>query len=176
MASFEFEELVERYTPLIVNVLLKKLSRQDMVDDVKQEVFIRLYRRYEEGKFDPCEQFENNIDSLSATIKKTCKNTAKNFLRDLYAGPTSFLSTPYQDVYECEIPGDSEYDERGEQLDKMLMSFSDDVNQLIELRRTGVSFKEISRITGMSVRNATVTMSRIVAKLRETAQAEINNE
>jgi len=173
MATFTFEELVKNYTPLVVSVALKIVPRVDMVDDAKQEVFIRLFKKYSDGDFDPTDKFENNINSLSAIIKKTARGITLDYLRDLGRGDV--CAQGYADVFDprlaLEAPS-TDPDERTEQLDAMLKEYSDEVNQLMDLRRRGYQWSEIVKIVDMSVPQAKMLMSRTVAKLRETAQAD----
>jgi RNA polymerase sigma factor (sigma-70 family) len=177
MASFEFEELVNRYTDLITRVIRRTWTsnlRVTTVQDIRQEVLMKLLKRYDAGYLDPNEQFSNRVETLAPIIKKTARNTTIRYLRDMDRGNAGIMSG-YIDVYKllpAPMAPENMPDERTEQLNKMLESYSHEVIRIIALRRDGASFRKISRVTGLTEENVRKIMERTISKLRETAQAD----
>ena len=64
-----FAEVYEKYYPLVFNILYSKLSKQDLADDMCQEVFITYYTKLE--------QVENPRKWLLGTLKYSLLNYFK---------------------------------------------------------------------------------------------------
>lgn len=180
MASFTFEQLVKNYSNLITKSICEQLpwytKRHHIVEDIHQEVLLSLFKDYQAGKLDPCEQYENKLESMSCIVKLHAKRTAIDFFEALSQNSNVVLNNATSgglDIYNMQLadPSQGPADDRVEQLDEMLKPYSTQVNSIVDMRRRGLQFKEIARIMGMTEAAAKMLMQRTITNLRKTALA-----
>lgn len=138
-----FRELVERYHPMAYSVVRGLMGDSDDVEDVLQNVFIKVYGGLKGYRGDA---------KLSTWIYRIARNEAVNTVRKVVPP-----STPVDDVV-VESPvrsqPDKQYDEkaRREDLERALARLDENYRIVLELRYMGeMSYTEIGEAMGIPV-------------------------
>lgn len=134
-----FSELVARYKRLIYSVVYKMLQDKEEVNDVSQEVFIRIYKAL--GKYNP----EYKFSTWSVKI-------ATNYCLDILRKKKP-VTTPIEEIIEyatgdVDTPEESYIKrERSEAIRKAIASLPDKYRiPIILYHQNGLSYEEITKV------------------------------
>ncbi|TYQ17663.1 UNVERIFIED_CONTAM: RNA polymerase sigma-70 factor (ECF subfamily) [Acetivibrio alkalicellulosi] len=136
--SHLFAEIVERYKKLIYNIIYNMINNKDEVNDIAQEVFIRIYKslsRY------------NKEYKFSTWAAKIATNYCYDMLRK-----KKFECIPIEEVSNVQMDNDSPEDqyikkERRERINDELMNLPEKYRILIVLfHKNGLSYEEMSQV------------------------------
>lgn len=138
-----FEALVKRYENLVYYVTRSLIKKQEDVDDICQEVFIKVFKKLSSFKFQ---------SKLSTWIARITYNTSINFLKknkDEYQ--TGYLEEAENIYYTGEDPGQiMERRDVSAFLDKLIAQLPEQYRTVITLYHLKeFSYQEIETITGM---------------------------
>lgn len=152
-----FEELVRRYARSVYAIAMAVLSDPEAAEDVSQEAFTRAWER-----LGAC----GNPTRVGAWLLGIARNCAREALRSRRREAPIPAREP-----ECSAPVDGR-EERIEEVIRALASLGEEAQALLSMRyQEGLSSKEISARTGMSVSNVKVSIFRAYEKLREQVKA-----
>ena len=157
-----FEEFVRRYEAFVFNVCLRLLGGdQGAVEEVAQEVFLRVWRRGE--------SFAGN-GKLSTWLYATAVNTGKDHLRAArkhsriaghLAGDSTRRRTGRQPLDKLALA------EEEEALMSALAELPEDQRAILVLKHSvGLSYPQISKVLGVSVSALKMRASRAREALR----------
>ncbi len=141
----------------LVYILACKIVKDDEVSkDIAQEVFLKLHHFLANGK---------QVLNLEGWLKRTTYNHCLNYLRD---------SRKWQHSKLCENtetePGSDLnmiQDEERRQLRHCLGLLSEKEQVLVSLYSEGMSYKEMTEISGLCFTSVGTTLSRALAKLKK---------
>ncbi len=157
MSSFE-SAYQENYRKLY-SVALKFINDKDVVSDILQEVFVYYFRKSKEG---------HSIDKpkswlMRATINK-CIDHSKHQAR-------------YREVESTDIIAEDQTEQQQEQemLRMALSKLNPKEKTLALLYGEGMSYKEMSEISGIKLSSVGKTLSRTLDKLQTTLK-QMNDE
>ena len=155
----EFEGPLIRYATSIV-------KDTERAKDVVQETFMRL-----------CAEDPKEIEGhLSAWIFTVCRNKAF----DVYRKENRMIELCGKDLEACESrelspPQRMEKEEQSSQVLRLLESLPPNQQEVLRLKfQSGLSYKEISHITGLSVSNVGFLIHSGVKNLRGKIQKELD--
>jgi RNA polymerase sigma-70 factor (ECF subfamily) len=153
-----FREIVERHHPMVCAVVRGVLGDHPDVEDVIQDVFIKVYRGLSGFRGDA---------KLSSWIYPIARNEALSAVRKV-APPSESI-----DEVVVESPGESSPDEQyqrkalRERLERCLSEIDENYRTVLELRYTGeMSYGEISDATGLPVGTVKTYIHRAKIELK----------
>jgi RNA polymerase sigma-70 factor (ECF subfamily) len=154
-----FRKLVERYHPMAYAVVRGVLGDRSDVEDVAQEVFIKIFRGLP--------GFRGNA-KFSTWVYTIARNEAINAVRK-----TDPAGTSIEDVV-VETPDEARPDEqyrrkiRREHLERCLSEIDRDHRLVLELRYMGeMSYTEISDVTGLPIGTVKTYIHRAKVALKK---------
>jgi len=160
-----FEEVVHHYESRLLRYATSIVHNADLAQDVVQEVFIKLFRKWHE-KFEPSA-------ALSSWLYRTTHNCAVDVIRKYER--RSRVEREHQDVSAEPVvlhPAGEE-DSNKERVKRALASLPPRDQSLINLKvYEGKSYKEISAITGLSVGNVGYILHHAMRKLADALGRE----
>lgn len=166
-----FNQLVRQYETRVFSVALRMLGDQDAAADVAQETFLSAYRnikRFRGGSF-------------TAWILRIATNACYDQLRARKRRPTSSIDaltededTPPLQLHDA-AAGPEERAMTGElaaEIQRGLLTLPDEQRAMVILSDIqGLSYEEISEITGANIGTVKSRLSRGRAKLRDFLRA-----
>lgn len=149
-----FVDLYTRYRSRIYAYSLRMLGDRDRANDVFQETFMRIYHR--------CREQERLMSNVSAYIFTTARNICLNTIRN--SKPTAAV----EDYHEIVFQPSHENVELAELVKRSLDLLPQHHREVFVLREyDGLSYQEISDITGQSLAAVKVHIYRAKEKLRK---------
>jgi len=149
-----FVELYTRYRGRIYAYSLRMLGDRDRANDVFQETFTRIYNR--------CREKERLMTNVSAYIFTTARNICLNTIRN--NKPTAAV----EDYHEIVFQPSHENVELAEMVKRSLDLLPQHHREAFVLREyDGLTYQEISEITGQSLSAVKVHIFRAKEKLRK---------
>lgn len=165
-----FDEIVLAYDDTILSSIRSRLGplavHSDLVDDIKQDVLIRLLTLYRDGKLD-------EIDS--AFIFTICIGVVVDHIRHMSSRSFMFEQVGANaDVHTTSVIDEEDElsvinRERIEKLDQMLAGCSEEVRSVFELKRQGLTHQSIADALGLTKNKVGHILWRHVKKFREMA-------
>ncbi len=149
-----FVELYGRYRSRIYAYVLRMLGDRDRANDAFQETFVRIYNSAREsGRI---------VANVSAYFFTSARNVCLNALRD--AKPT----TPVEDYHEIVFQPSHENLELAELVKRSLELLPEHLREAFVLREyDGLSYQEISDVTGQGLSAVKVHIFRAKERLRK---------
>ena len=145
-----------RYEGPLLSFAIKITGDKESAEDVVQEVFLRLWKQDEEkiGKY------------LAPWLFHVCRNLAiDKTRRDKKHGEAEIEEQPSEDKSPMDIVA---LKQESNKLTSLLNTLPPQHQEVVRLKfQNGFSYKEISRITGLSVTNVGFILHKSLAKLRE---------
>jgi RNA polymerase sigma-70 factor (ECF subfamily) len=168
-----FDELVLRHQNRVINLCFRMLGHREDADDCAQETFIRVYRSLKKFKF---------RSAFSTWLYRIAVNTCKNRLassayrRDretvpLGTRPDDEGEYRPREIGDCSFTpnGALERKEREERIQRTIDALPDDQRTVVVLRDIeGLTYEEISGITGLNLGTVKSKIARARGRLRET--------
>lgn len=160
------DDIITFYQKLVYNVAFSMLRNREDALDVSQEVFIKIYRRLGDFRFD---------SSFSTWVYRITKNTVTDFCRrESHRTETSLDDTLNGDG-ECRIPDPSmtvdeiaEFDERKRLLYAAIDRLSESHQAVIVLYHfCGRSYEEIASMLGVELGTVKSRLNRAKAELKK---------
>jgi RNA polymerase sigma-70 factor (ECF subfamily) len=149
-----FVELYTRYRSRIYAYSLRMLGDRDLANDVFQETFTRIYNR--------CQERERLMTNVSAYIFTTARNICLNMIRN--SKPTAAV----EDYHEIVFQPSHENVELAELVKRSLDLLPQHHREVFVLREyDGLSYQEISEVTGQSLASVKVHIYRAKERLRK---------
>ncbi len=149
-----FVELYTRYRSRIYAYALRMLGDRDRANDVFQETFTRIYHR--------CRKEERLMSNVSAYIFTSARNICLNMIRN--NKPTAAV----EDYHEIVFQPSHENVELAELVKRSLELLPQHHREVFVLREyNGLSYQEISEITGQSLAAVKVHIYRAKERLRK---------
>ena len=149
-----FVELYSRYRTRIYAYSVRMLGDRDRANDAFQETFTRIYNR--------CREQEQLMSNVSAYIFTTARNICLNTIRN--NKPTAAV----EDYHEIVFQPSHENVELAELVKRSLDLLPQHHREAFVLREyDGLSYQEISEITGQSLAAVKVHIYRAKEKLRK---------
>lgn len=161
------EHLIKRHKRKLYSYIYINVKDRDLAEDIFQDTFIKVIKSLKEGKYNDEGKF------ISWTIR-----IAHNLIIDFYR-KEKHLPTISNDNYELDIFNNSKFSEKNREQEIIREQIIDDVRKLIEklpedqkevviLRHyVGMSFKEISDHTNVSINTALGRMRYALLNLRK---------
>lgn len=140
----------------MVYMLASRITKdREAAKDIAQEVFIKLYKSIDQGV---------EIVNPEGWLTRTTCNSCLNYIRDT-------RKSHHDNVDEVQLsePGiDTEIisSEETEKLQALLSTLKESEQILITLYSEGLSYKEISRISGIRFSSVGSTIARLLKKLK----------
>ena len=184
--SFRFNELVQRYSPRLLNFIYRVIGDRERAEDLVQETFIRVYRHI--NRFDREKKFSTWVYTIAS-------NLAKNELRNRTRNPLIYFQTMVKEWEDDRRP--LEFADLAYRPDDLFRKryLKDLVEQAVEqlpehhkivfvLRETeGKSYEEIAEITRCSLGTVKSRLNRarnnfanIIAPLLERGHFALEKE
>lgn len=174
-----FEELVERYSSLLVNFLFRQIGSREAAEDLAQEVFLKVFRA--RSTYQPAARFKTWILTIATNLCLNLKRYERHrFHHSLDARPAGASDTGVAHV----VPG-SDAEEPGGGLERLEIQrrVRDAVSELPEkqriavslLRFEGLSYREIGGALGLSVQAVKSLLNRAKDNLRERLGREVKD-
>lgn len=171
-AEEAFEEIFDRYSAHIINFLFRFLNSQEELEDIAQEVLLRIYKNKE--RYDPGRPFRPWIFSIAARL-------ASNHLRHGRRHPQNSLDGASDDVNGAnplsQLP-DQTLREPEKTLEKKLLvrSVQEALSKLPENQRIAVllarfedmSHEEIAQTLGVSLSSVKSLLFRAKESLKKS--------
>lgn len=136
--STAFEEIVRRYKKLVYSVVYKMIPDKEEVNDISQEVFIRLYKSLE--RYNPEFKMSTWIVKITTNL---CLDTLRKRKQDTVTlddavGISSSCDTPEQAFIKCQ---------RTELINKAINELPDKYKILVVLfHNKGMSYEEMTKV------------------------------
>jgi RNA polymerase sigma-70 factor (ECF subfamily) len=149
-----FEDLIKQYHPMIYKICRVYSNREDF-DDLYQEVLINLWRSLK--------TFEER-SKLSTWLYRVVLNTALTYQRN---SKKEKAKVPIDNILEI-VDADNDREEREikiEQLYSAISQLKKNERSIILLYLDEKSYDEIADITGLTISNVGVKISRLKNKL-----------
>ncbi len=160
-----FEKVVHYYEGRLLRYATSIVHNADLAQDVVQEVFIKLFRKWNED-FEPSA-------ALSSWLYRTTHNCAVDVIRKYER--RSRVEREHQDVAPDPVvlPSWGEEDTNTQRVKHALAALPARDRSLIILKvYEGKSYKEISAITGLSVGNVGYILHHAMRKLADALGRE----
>lgn len=149
-----FGELYARYRGRIYAYILRMIGDRDRADDIFQETFTRIYRH--------CFGHERVIERASSYIFTTARNRCLNAIRDRKT------TTDVEDFHQIVFQPNYETMELARLVKASLDLLPEHYREVFVLREyDGLSYQEISEITGQTLASVKIHIFRAKKKLRE---------
>lgn len=163
-----FTHLVRRHSSMLLTVINKVVGRQDIAEDIMQEVFVKAYQNLERFRGDA---------KFSTWLYRIAYNTAISEVRKRRNAYIEYDDNYHESVKnEAVAIDDSEVSSKERQLkllDKLLKEMPEEDALLITMfYYNDYSIREISSITNLTESNVKVRLHR----LRRQMNADINSE
>jgi len=167
-----FDGLVVRHQDMVFNLCYRMLGDYDDADDCAQETFVRVYRSLKGFKFK---------SAFSTWLYRVTVNTCKNriasagYRRERETVRINGWADPESDARPLEIRdctyapnGAFERREREEEVQRAMDTLPDDQRLVVVLRDIeGLSYEEISVISGLKLGTVKSNIARARRRLRE---------
>lgn len=165
-----FKTLVERYENLVFCVIRRLLNKTEDVEDIAQEVFIKVHQNLVRFNFQA---------KLSTWIAQIAYNTALNHLKKLNRESLSFYTKPVKDIYLSTEDLDQMLvkSDVAAYLDKLIAQLPEQYRIVITLYHLKeFSYEEIETITGMPGGTVKSYLFRARKMLKEKLAQYLKNE
>lgn len=167
-----FEKIVELYQNKVYGIVYHMIKKEDEVEDVAQEVFIKIYRNI--NKFQGKSSFYTWVYRITANM---CIDTLKKKQTVIYLDEK--LKTEEGEIYP-EIPSDDkrqdelyEQKELKEKLNECIEKLEPKQKLMIILRDIkGFSYEEIAKISGQKLGTVKSQINRARLKLKELLEKD----
>jgi RNA polymerase sigma-70 factor (ECF subfamily) len=162
-----FDQLVARYQRYVFNLVFQHLGRTDDLDDVSQEVFVRIYRSI--GKYRGNASLESWIYKIVLNYCRTHVRRRNSFLR-VFGAPAMSGPAGEERTFELidSLPADT-YDPAktieqrrvAQDIITAVKSLSSIYRDILIMREVNeLSYEEISQILGISIGTVKSRISR----------------
>ena len=159
-------EIITFYQKLVYGIACSMLRDRDEALDASQEVFIKIYRKIGEFRFD---------SSFSTWVYRITKNTVTDICRQKSRRAETALEDTVNGDGECRIPDSSlpieeiaEADERKDMLYRAIDCLSENHRAVIVLYHfSGRSYDEIAGILGIEVGTVKSRLNRAKTELKK---------
>ena len=160
MTRLEFNNHILQLSRKLYLVAFRFLKRQEEAEDAVQEVFIRLWNRK-----DQLAEY-NSIEALAVTA---IKNFCIDQLRKIRAIPLEGNVGRWQEPYESDTPDLLlERNESAEIMTSVIDNLPEIYRDVIRKREIdGLSYEEISEMTGQNINTLRVNLSRARNMVRD---------
>ena len=149
-----FTELYARYRGRVYAYVLRMIGDRDRADDIFQDTFSRIYRH--------CLGTDREVARASSYIFTTARNRCLNSIRD--KKNTTDVEDYHQVVYQPSYANA----ELAELVKTSLVLLPDHYREAFVLREyDGLSYREISEITGHTLASVKIHIFRAKKRLRE---------
>jgi len=163
--------LVNRYKDMVLTLALKMLRDREEAEEVAQDVFVKVYEKLSKFKGEA---------KFSTWLYKVVYNTCLDRIKKIRRG---VLVVAMEDITERQIKtvdnalDEMEQKERDDAIQECMSLLTPDESALLTLFYfEELSFKEISKITGISTNNLKVKLFRSRKKLALIMQEKIAPE
>ncbi len=152
------KELFDYWSPLLFRYFMIRVSHRGKAEDLVQDVFLKLVARID--------TFDTAAGNFTAWFWQVAKNTLKDYYREKKEGTFSDVFPDGIDVADDRPVLDVAA--RVQEILRTLSRFSEDEQKAFSLRYlSGLSYKEISAITGKSEGALRVELHRLTQKLKK---------
>lgn len=163
-------EIIAFYQKLVYNIACSMLRNREDALDASQEVFIKIYRKIGDFRFD---------SSFSTWVYRITKNTVTDICRRKSRLSETALEDTMTDDGECRIPDRSipvdeiaEADERKRMLYRAIENLSDNHRAVIVLYHfCGKSYEDIADILGIGIGTVKSRLNRAKSELKKLLSA-----
>ncbi len=168
-ASEHFEELIRRYQGLFFSLLLRLVQNQDDAMELAQDSFLKAYRHI--SQYNPSQPFRTWLLTIATHTAfnhldaRRLRKTEQRLMPGRALGPAqSHNHSPLLQVIQ---------QEGLQRIDNVLARLSAKARATFTLHyQQGLTYEEISRITGESLSNVKVLVMRTRDRLRQELAAE----
>lgn len=165
-----FKTLIERYENLVFCVIRRLLNKTEDVEDIAQEVFIKVHQNLARFNFEA---------KLSTWIAQIAYNTALNHLKKLNRESLTFYTKPVKDIFLSAEDLDQMLvkSDVAAYLDKLIAQLPEQYRIVITLYHLKeFSYEEIETITGMPGGTVKSYLFRARKMLKEKLAQYLKNE
>jgi len=171
-----FEELIKRYKKSVINVIYRFLGDRDEAEDLALEVFLRVYKSVKRYRVEA--KFSTWLYKIAVNLSLSeLKKRRKHFSISLNAPITTDKGRPRELIDELADPSPSpekilEEKERNFLIKKAIGLLPPGQRMVIILQiYEGLSYKEISKILGCSVKSVESRLYRARISLKKRLQS-----
>ncbi len=160
-------ELISRYSSSVYSYILMMVKNQDLANDFLQETFIKVFESLKRGKYQEKGIFQSWVIRIAHNLVIDYYRKNKNLPTVSNDGADyDLLNSPkYTDKNIEQIWGESIVHEKVRKLIELLPS---EQREVVLLRHYGgLSFKEIAKLTGVSINTALGRMRYALINLRK---------
>lgn len=165
-----FEEIIERYQRLVFNIIYHYLGYRDEVEDLAQEVFLKVFRSLD--TFDTERPLKSWISRITANacldeIRRVRKRRIRLF-SDLGRDEEERMEYFFEQFNQCSTLSEEEEQELFELLARSMERLNEKDKLAFVLRELeGLSYREIARILDATQLAVRIRVSRSKKKLQE---------
>lgn len=165
-----FEELIKRYQKLVFNIVYHYLGRANAVEDVAQEVFLRLYKNL--PRYDPAKSLKPWVSRITTNccldeLRKTGKQRVR-LLDDLKREESESLEDIHNRFQQGCVVTERDAETLFSILQKQLDRVADKDRMAFVLRELeGLDYSGIAQALGSSQLAARIRVCRVKKQLRE---------
>lgn len=157
-----FDVLYTRHVDAVYRYLFRRTFVKEIAEDITSVTFLKALESI------------RSFDPSKGELRAWLYRIARNNLIDHYRDPSRKYAIDIETVFD--LPGDEfsnlrvEKNINAEQIHKMLQTLTPDQREIVLLRIwEGLSYKEISELTGKTETNCKVIFSRTLAELRKNS-------
>jgi RNA polymerase sigma-70 factor (ECF subfamily) len=159
----QFNHLYQLHYPMVQHLIARMVGDSDEVNDLTQEVFVKLYVQLNAG---------NTVVFPKTWLYRVATHLTINHLS------RSKKHLQLEEAHQCELPetdtaeGQLEAGDRKRLVEKALMKLEERDRILLVLYAEGLSYKEIAEISSIGLTSVGKLLSRALQKLKK----ELNDE
>jgi len=149
------EEIFERYAPLLLHVMERRLPAREDARDLVQQTFLQLHRA--RADFDPSQRLRPWLFSI-----------AFNLLREYFRGKQRLMEIELQDGHLPVRPHGATRSDAMLDIERVLPRLTPEQRDVVELHWLAeMTFPEVAEVVGTTVGNTRVRAHRAYVRLRE---------
>lgn len=160
----EFNNIYKQNYPVIYRLVSRFIADKHEIQDIVQEVFVKLYLQNKE------EKVEFPKTWLYRVASNLCINTVKRRKELVNIDKINSSDHLSSDDLEARFMAG----EQGERLQKCLLSLEDRDRLILILYADGLSYKEIAEISGIKFTSVGKLLSRALEKLKPLVKGQYN--
>ena len=144
--------------------LVTIVGNDDLARDLLHDAVLKAIEKQQDGRYEEQEKF-------GQWFMRLAHNTAMDFLK---RKRLSLSSIPTQEIADVPLDDVMEHEAQLQRMEKMLALLTTEQRKIIEMHyQLGMSFKKISKATGVNINTLLAQSRRAVVKLRKLMKIEL---
>lgn len=151
----QFDEMYRQHYLLVYRLANRIVRDEEMSKDISQEIFLKLYHSVNNG---------TKIINVHGWLYRITLNFCYNHVRDNRKKTAVTISSREEEHTTENAPGDAE---EIRMIQTMMLHLKEKDRLVLTLYSEGMSYKEMSEISGIPFRSVGKTLTRALFKLKE---------